>query len=210
MNEEVIEYVRGIVTSEEVIKAFLKVDRRNFLPEKVKDKAYDLKHADEPIQVTKYYTTTALSLGLRMIDLLELKKNDKVLEVGTGTGYYTAIMAEIVGSENIYTLEYDEEMYNIAKNNLKGYNVHLILQDGSIGYEEGKPYDKAIIWAASPTFPYAIYLQMAEKGVIIAPITDKRDRQGLYKIVKDKSPIIIRYFDVLFSPLKGLCGYWTN
>ena len=210
MSQEIVNYIRTFITSEELIEAFLKVDRRKFLPENLRDKAYSLEYIDEPLQITKNYTTTALSLGLKMLDLLELKKGDKVLEVGTGIGYYTALIAEIVGAENVYTLEFDEEMYNIAKNTLKEYNVHLIFGDGSVGYEEGKPYDKAIIWAASPTFPFAIYTQMKDKGIIIVPITDKKDRQGLYKIVKGPSPIITRYFDVIFSPLKGLCGYWSE
>lgn len=211
MSQEIIDYIRTFINDEEVINAFLKVDRRKFLPENLRDKAYSLSYVDEPLQITKNYNTTALSLGLKMLDLLELKKGEKVLEIGTGTGYYTALIAEIVGSENVYTLEFDEEMYNIAKNNLlKEYNVHLIFQDGSVGYEEGKPYDKAIVWAASPTFPLAIYMLMKEKGVIVVPITDKKDRQGLYKIMKDSSPVITRHFDVLFSPLRGLCGYWVD
>lgn len=211
MNQEIIDYIRTFINDEEVIKAFLKVDRRKFLPENLRDKAYSLSYVDEPLQITKNYNTTALSLGLKMLDLLELKKGEKVLEIGTGTGYYTALIAEIVGSENVYTLEFDEEMYNIAKNNLlKEYNVHLIFQDGSVGYEEGKPYDKAIVWTASPTFPLAIYMQMKEKGVIVVPITDKKDRQGLYKIMKNPFPVITRHFDVLFSPLRGLCGYWVD
>lgn len=210
MSQEILDYIRTFINNEELIKAFLKVDRRKFLPEKLRDRAYSLEYVDQPLSITKNYNTTALSLGLKMLDLLELKKGDKVLEIGTGTGYYTALIAEIVGAENVYTLEFDEEMYNIAKNNLRGYNVHLIFRDGSVGYEEGKPYDKAIIWAASPTFPFAIYTQMKEKGIIVVPITDRKDRQGLYKIVKDSSPIIIRYFDVIFAPLKGLCGYWYD
>ncbi|BAB65139.1 protein-L-isoaspartate O-methyltransferase family protein [Sulfurisphaera tokodaii] len=208
--KEIINYIRTLITSEELIRAFTKVDRRKFLPDKLKDRAYSIKHIDEPLQITKNYTTTALSLGLKMLDLLELKKEDKVLEIGTGIGYYTALIAEIVGGKNVYTVEYDEEMFNIAKQNLKEYNVNLIFGDGSIGYEEAKPYDKAIIWAASPTFPCLIYNQIKDQGIIIVPITDKKDRQGLYKIVKVKSPTMIRYFDVIFSPLRGICGYWLN
>ena len=210
MSQEIINYIRTFISNEELINVFLKVDRRKFLPTNLRDKAYSLKYIDEPLQITKNYTTTALSLGLKMLDLLELKKGEKVLEIGTGIGYYTALIAEIVGAENVYTLEFDEEMYNIAKNNLKEYSVHLIFGDGSIGYEEGKPYDRAIVWAASPTFPFAIYTQMKDKGAIIVPIADKKDIQGLYKIVKDRSPVIMRYFDVAFSPLKGLCGYWYD
>ncbi|BFH73172.1 protein-L-isoaspartate O-methyltransferase [Sulfurisphaera javensis] len=210
VDEEIIYYVKTFIMSQELINAFIKVDRRKFLPEKIRDKAYSLKHIDEPLQITKNYTTTALSLGLKMLDILDLKRDEKVLEVGTGTGYYTALIAEIVGDKNVYTLEYDEEMFNIAKTNLKEYNVNLIFGDGSIGYDKAQPYDKAIIWAASPTFPFPIYLQMKDKGVIVVPITDKKDRQGLYKIVKAQTPIIIRYFDVIFSPLRGICGYWIN
>lgn len=208
--EDILTYIKSRISNEKVIEAFRKVNRKEFLPEKLRIIAYSLEHIDEPIQITKKYTTTALTLGLKMIELLDLNQGEKVLEIGTGIGYYTALIAEIVGDNNVYSIEFDEEMFNISRKNLEKYKVKLIFGDGSLGYDEGKPYDKAIIWAASPTFPYSIFLQMKDNGVIVVPITDKKDKQGLYKIVKKgNSPIITRYFDVIFSPLRGLCGYWN-
>ncbi|MDT7876701.1 protein-L-isoaspartate O-methyltransferase [Sulfolobaceae archaeon RB850M] len=208
--EEIIRYISTFINSKELIEAFKRVDRRDFLPKEVRHLAYSLKHVDDALPITKRYNTSALSLGLKMLDLLELKPNDKVLEIGTGSGYYTALIAEIVGDENVYSLENDEEVFNLALRNLKSRRVHLIFGDGSIGYPEGAPYDKAIIWAACPTFPFAIYQQLKDGGILVAPITDKQDRQGLYKIVKGKSPFAVRLFDVIFSKLTGLCGFWYS
>ncbi|AHC50922.1 protein-L-isoaspartate O-methyltransferase [Sulfolobus acidocaldarius SUSAZ] len=209
--EAILKYLSTIVVNSDVLEAFMKLDRRKFLPAKYSDIAYSPKHIDQPIQITKNYNTTALGLGVKMVDLLELKKSDKVLEIGTGSGYYTALMAEIVGAENLYTIEFDEEAYNLAKNNLKEYHgIHLIFGDGSLGYISGSPYDKIIVWASSPTFPYVLYQQMKEKGIMVVPISDNEKRQGLYRIYKGEtgSPVITKVMDVYFTRLRGLCGFW--
>jgi len=207
---DVKEFLVQQLSSKELIDAFLKVNREDFLPDKLKKYAYHPDYIDVPLQVTEKYTTTALTLGLKMLDLLELKKGLKVLEIGTGTGYYTALIAEIVGDENVISIEKDLEMYEIAKKNLRKYNIKLIFGDGSIGYKEESPYDRAVVWAAYPTFPCSIYEQLKEGGIIITPIEERRGRQGLYKIIKSVTPNIIRLFDVIFTRIEGLCGFYGD
>ncbi|MEM0373614.1 MAG: protein-L-isoaspartate O-methyltransferase [Sulfolobaceae archaeon] len=207
---DVKEILAQQLMSRELINAFLKVNREDFLPDRLKRYAYHPDYIDLPLQITEKYTTTALTLGLKMLDLLELKSGLKVLEIGTGTGYYTALIAEVVGEENVITIEKDPEMYEIAKRNLKKYNIKLIFGDGSIGYKKEAPYDRAIIWAALPTFPCSIYDQLNNGGIIITPIEEKRGRQGLYKIIKNDIPHVIRLYDVIFTRIEGICGFYGD
>lgn len=197
--------------NKDLISALYKVDRRDFLPDKLKDYAYKLEFVDSPLKVTDSgITTTALSLGLTMLDLLELKRGDKVLEIGTGTGYYTALIAEIVGDSNVVSIEIDDEIFEFAKNRLlnRYKNMKLIKGDGSIGYKPEQPYDKAIAWAAFPTIPCMVYDQLKEGGILVVPIEDHRGKQGLYKIVKtSQGASITRLFEVIFMRARGLCGF---
>ncbi|BCU70773.1 protein-L-isoaspartate O-methyltransferase family protein [Stygiolobus caldivivus] len=206
--EEVFNYFSRLINSKELLDAFKRVDRIKFIPEPFKSLAYSKDYLDKAIPITKNYNTTALSLGIMMLDLLQLRSGDKVLEIGTGSGYYTALIAEVVGGENVYSMEYDIEAYSLARANLSGYAINLILGDGSIGYEKAKPYDKIVVWAASPTFPYALYAQLRDRGIMVVPIADSENKQGLYKIVKGNEAFIVKVSDVIFSRLRGLCGYW--
>ncbi|MGC9105546.1 MAG: protein-L-isoaspartate O-methyltransferase family protein [Thermoprotei archaeon] len=188
-------------------EAFMKVDRRDYLPEKYKNAAYDLEFADEPLWISESVTTTALNLGLFMLDSLELSPGLKVLEVGTGNGYYTSLMAEV--AEIVVTVEIDREVLEFARKNLSKYrNVIIIEGDGSVGYEPLSPYDRAVIWAASPTLPCKIFDQLKEGGVMVVPIGSER-RQTLYKVrKKDGRPEITRLGDVIFMKMRGVCGFY--
>jgi protein-L-isoaspartate(D-aspartate) O-methyltransferase len=206
--EEVISYLSTSISSKELLDALRKIDREKFLPDPYRHLAYSKDYVDKAIPITRNYNTTALSLGILMLDLLELKKGEKVLEIGTGSGYYTALIAEIVGCENVYSIEFDSEAYSLARKNLTECPVNLIFGDGSLGYEKAQPYDKIVVWAAAPTFPYVLYSQLKKRGIMVVPIADSGDKQGLYKIVKGEEPFIVRVTDVIFSKLKGLCGFW--
>jgi len=201
------EIIAGRITNPLLREAFLRVDRRDFLPEKYRKVAYDLELADQPLWVTENVTTTALNLGLSMLDVLDLREGQRVLEVGTGGGYYTALMAEIV--EHVVSVEIDREVLELAKKALANYrNVTLFEGDGSLGYEPLAPYDRAIVWAASPTLPCKVFDQLREGGVLVAPIGGET-RQTLYKIVKrGGKPEIERLGEVIFMKLRGVCGFY--
>jgi|ECHnycMinimDraft_1075156.scaffolds.fasta_scaffold00189_4 protein-L-isoaspartate(D-aspartate) O-methyltransferase len=189
--------------NKELELAAKKVDRSKFLPKSLSSLAYDIAYLDSPIQVTGKHSTTALSLGLFMLDQLELRPGNKVLEVGTGTGYYTAIMAEM-GCQ-VTTLENDDEMYDMASSNLKGTGVVPIRADGSLGYLSNAPYDRVILWAAAPSLPCAPFSQLRDGGIMVAPIK-VGERQYLYKLVMANPPARLRLIEVLFSELSGFCG----
>lgn len=195
-----------------LVKAFMKVNREDFLPDVLKKFAYDPNYIDKPFFITPNITTTALSLGIYMLDILDLQENQKVLEIGTGIGYYTALIAEIVGDTNVISIEIDDTMFEYAKNILlpRYPNIKLIKGDGSLGYEKEAPYDRAIIWASSPTLPCKIYDQLKESGILVVPIGTGKV-QGLYKITKKGyEPKIERLSDVIFMKMRGLYGFYED
>ena len=199
------QYLASRITNPLLREAFLKVDRRDFLPEGVRHLAYE--SVDEPLPIWEGATTTALSLGVFMLDSLELSPGLRVLEVGTGSGYYTALLAEVVGE--VVSVEISEGLYRVAKERLSRYqNVRLVLGDGSLGYEEGKPYDRVIVWAASPTLPCKPFEQLKEGGVMVVPIGGDR-RQRLYKVRKvDGRPVMTELGEVVFVKMRGVYGFY--
>ncbi|MEM0131119.1 MAG: protein-L-isoaspartate O-methyltransferase [Saccharolobus sp.] len=193
-------------------KAFTKVNREDFLPDVLKKFAYDAHYVNDAFYITPNITTTALKLGIYMLDILDLKENQKVLEIGTGIGYYTALIAEIVEDKNVVTLEIDDVMYEYAKRVLlpRYPNLVLVKADGSLGYEKEAPYDRVIIWASSPTLPCKIYDQLKESGILVLPIGGGKI-QGLYKVVKKGyNPEITRLGDVVFMKMRGLFGFYEE
>ncbi|MEM3269811.1 MAG: protein-L-isoaspartate O-methyltransferase [Saccharolobus sp.] len=193
-------------------KAFTKVNREDFLPDALKKFAYDAHYVNDAFYITPNITTTALKLGIYMLDILDLKENQKVLEIGTGIGYYTALIAEIVEDKNVVTVEIDDAMYEYAKRVLlpRYPNLVLVKADGSLGYEKEAPYDRVIIWASSPTLPCKIYDQLKESGILVLPIGGGKI-QGLYKVVKKGyNPEITRLGDVVFMKMRGLFGFYEE
>ncbi|MEM4047351.1 MAG: rRNA adenine N-6-methyltransferase family protein, partial [Metallosphaera sp.] len=136
--------ILSALSSEDLKHAYLKVNREEFIPEKYVSLAYDPDYIDKPIPINDKVNTTALSLGLKMLDYLYLKDGDKVLEVGTGCGYYTAIIAEVVGYENVTTIEVDPWMANYAQNRLQKYRINVEVGDGTLGMSQKAPFNKAI------------------------------------------------------------------
>ncbi|WP_338604194.1 protein-L-isoaspartate O-methyltransferase [Sulfolobus tengchongensis] len=200
------------IKNPKLVSAFMKVNREDFLPQLLKKYAYDPNYIDKPFFVTPNITTTALSLGIYMLDVLDLQENQKVLEIGTGIGYYTALIAEIVGDSNVVSVEIDDTMFEYAKSLLlsRYTKIKLIKGDGSLGYEKESPYDRAIIWAASPTIPCKIYDQLKENGIMVVPIGNEKV-QGLYKITKNEyEPKIERLGDVIFMKMRGLFGFYED
>ena len=203
MKEEIAKKIKN----RELLEAFNKVDRSLFLPENLKDYAYT--HVDEALPILPGINTTALSLGIYMLDELDLHKGQKVLEIGTGIGYYTALIAEIV--DKVVSIEINEKMYNYSSKLLSSYsNVKLVLGDGTLGYEEEKPYDRVIVWASSPTLLCKPYEQLREGGIMILPIGVSRV-QKLYKVVKKgNKPVFENLGEVLFGRIGGLYGFYDD
>jgi len=195
------------IKNPELAEAFKKVDRAKFLPENLRSYAYT--HVDEALPILPGINTTALSLGIYMLDELDLHKGQKVLEIGTGIGYYTVLIAEIV--DKVVSIEINDEMYKYSSRLLSEYqNVKLVLGDGTLGHEEEKPFDRVIVWASAPTLLCKPYEQLREGGIMILPIGVGRV-QKLFKVVKKGyTPAFENLGEVLFSRIRGLFGFYDD
>lgn len=160
---------RGI-KDQKVIDAMLKVPRHLFVDEALRDQAY----GDFPLPIGEGQTISQPYIVALMTEALELKGNERVLEVGTGSGYQTAILAEI--ALWVYTIEKYLVLLERAKKTLKklGYkNISFKLGDGSLGWKETAPFDAIIVTAASPQIPDPLIEQLSEGGRIVIPIGDE-------------------------------------
>lgn len=197
----------GYVKSESVKNAFLKVDRSNFIPENIKEEAYK----DTPLSIGWGQTISAPSMIALMLEVSELNLGIKTLEIGAGSGYNAALIAEICGEENVVTIERIPEVFQFGMENLKrvGYNVKTVLGDGTKGYEEDAPYDRIIATAAAPEIPQSWKDQLKEDGMIIAPVGKERYYQELVVLKKkrDGSFDTNKYGGCIFVPLVGEDGW---
>lgn len=197
----------GYIKSDAVKKAFLKVDRSNFIPEFLENDAY----RDSPLPIGFGQTISAPSMIAIMLEVSDLHNGIKVLEIGTGSGYNAALIAEICGDENVVTVERISEVFNFGLNNLKkaGYKVKVVLGDGTKGYEEKAPYDRIIVTAAAPNILDSWKNQIRGEGMIIAPVGPERYYQELLvsKRKIDGSFETKKYGGCVFVPLIGEHGW---
>ncbi|MFX1498432.1 MAG: protein-L-isoaspartate(D-aspartate) O-methyltransferase [Promethearchaeota archaeon] len=180
---------RKILKDPVVIQAMLKVPRHEFLPKEVMSSAY----IDSPLSIGSGQTISAPHMNAMMCEYLELKEGDKVLEIGTGSGYHAALCAEIVApkdSENpgyVYTVERIKDLADKAQVILNkcGYKnrVTVICGDGTLGYPQEAPYDKILVTAASPKkIPPSYKHQLRDGGILCIPAGSREWGQSLYII----------------------------
>jgi protein-L-isoaspartate(D-aspartate) O-methyltransferase len=185
----------------EDLKQFFNALDRSYFMEINKEYA----HLDSAIAIGYEQTISQPSLVLMMTEYLELDKSHRVLEIGTGTGYQTAFLAEF--SAMVYTIERIEPLYVKAKERLLalGYhNITYILGDGSIGYEAKAPYDRIIVTAAANKVPHELIDQLGPNGKLIIPVGDQW-LQDLLLVSKDSQQHIKMQTitQVRFVPLVG-------
>jgi len=149
-----------------------------------------------------------------MNEALELRVGNKVLEVGAGSGYHAATIAEQVGSQGrVYTIEQVPELVKAARSNLgkAGYSERVILVqgDGSLGYPDRAPYDRIVVSAAAPKIPQPLVRQLVPGGVLVIPVGGRLFPQELLKVRKDDKGRIERTSlgGVAFVPLIGKEGF---
>ena len=165
------------------------------------------KHAyiDEPLPILAGQTISQPTTVAIMTQALEPKKGQKILEIGTGSGYQAGLLSKIVGTKGkVYTVERIPELHKFAKKHLKDFrNVKVILADGSIGYKKKALYDRIIVTAASPSVPKPLFEQLKERGIMILPT-----RQRLVKVKKVKGNKIEEDLgSFVFVPLIGEFGF---
>ena len=175
MVKEQIEF-RGI-NDPEVLRAMKKVERHKFVPPNYQIFAYQ----DRPLPLGHGQTISQPYIVALMTTLLKLEKTDKVLEIGTGSGYQAAILAEICDS--VYTIEIIEELGNQAEDRLAklGYdNVKVKIGDGFKGWRKHSPYDAIIATCAPSNVPPPLKQQLAEKGRLVIPVGDRSQELKLF------------------------------
>lgn len=185
-----------------------KVPRELFVPKEFYNQVY----SDTPLPIPGGQTISAPHMHVIVLSELKLKKGERVLEVGSGSGILLAYIYEFVGKKGkVIGIEFNKETYDFGKGNLKraGYDDVLVLNaDGSMGYPKFAPYDKIVISAAAPGIPKPLIEQLKTNGIMLAVIGSSH-YQTLIKIRKTKSGKLIKrkLLDVVFVPLKGEYGW---
>jgi protein-L-isoaspartate(D-aspartate) O-methyltransferase len=207
MNKE--QLLRGLSdsVSETVISAMSRVKRELFVPESLKSRAYD----DTPLPIGLGQTISAPHMVAIMCHLLDLEPGMTVLEVGGGSGYHAAVMADLVGPQgHVYTVERMADLAELARENLARAgieNVTVIQADGSLGLPEHAPYDRISVAATAPSVPEPLKEQLRVGGKMVLPVG--RDYQELYLVKKESEDrfSVSRKMGVVFVPLIGAEGF---
>jgi protein-L-isoaspartate(D-aspartate) O-methyltransferase len=189
------------VTDDEVLAALERVPRHEFVPKQYQSQAY----ADHPLPIGHGQTISQPYIVALMTELLQLKNTDRVLEIGTGSGYQAAILSEIVAE--VYTVEIIEPLAFDARERLArlGFaNVHTLHADGYHGWEEHGPYDAIIVTAAPDHIPQPLVRQLKDGAKLVIPVGPPGGYQTLWEITKIGDEVKKRNVTgVLFVPLTG-------
>ena len=157
-----------------VREAMAAVPRHEFVPKSYRPYAYE----DRPLPIGEGATISAPGLVAEMVDHLALDPGDRVLEIGTGSGYHAAVVAEVVGPEHVYSVEYDPNLADEARARLDdlGYEISIRVGDGREGWPEHAPYDAIYLTCAVRDLPSALVEQLRSGGLLLAPlgIADQR------------------------------------
>ncbi|MEK7401969.1 MAG: protein-L-isoaspartate(D-aspartate) O-methyltransferase [Gemmatimonadota bacterium] len=190
-----------------VLRAFEMTPRHAFVPTGLRHKAYE----DAPLPIGSGQTISQPSIHAKYLELLRLTGREKVLEIGTGSGYQTVLLAHLVAQ--VFSIERIPALVQQAKLNIQAAgvtNVSLLLGDGTVGWREYAPYDAILVSAASPSVPEPLKEQLAEGGRLLVPIGGK-DEQELVMIThkgtefKRENILAVR-----FVPLLGTHGWREN
>ena len=195
------------IADEKLIEAFLKVPRESFVPEELKEEAY----TDTPLPIQYGKTISQPTTIIIMTSALGVREGQKILEIGTGSGYQAAILARMVGEKGrVVTLEVVPELVSLARENLRKAgvtNVGVIEDDGSQGYEKESPFDRIIVTAACPAIPEPLLRQLKPNGVLVAPVGGLRI-QEMVKVEKTEGGLEREALgEFMFLPLVGKHGF---
>lgn len=209
-NQELVQYLKrtGALKSKRLEKALLKTPRRLFVPESLQKSAY----RDYPLHIGHGQTISQPSTVVMMTQLLQPKAGQKILEIGSGSGWQSALLSRMVGNKGkIFTIEILSELAGFARRNiakLKIKNVKVVEGNGSVGLEEEALFNGIIITAAAASIPDTLKKQLKVGGRIVAPVGGrytqkmtvlKRTRKGFEQ---EEMP---SYF--AFVPLRGKHGF---
>lgn len=184
--ELLIESLRKKDFSESIISAFEKVKRENFVPEHLKSYAYE----DIALPIESGSTISQPSTIAFMLSLLDLHYGQKVLEIGSGSGYVTSLISEIIKSGKVYGLEINKRLAIKSKELLlKDSNIEIFNKSGSLGFSSLAPFDRIIVSASFSDLriPLSLSEQLSQNGLLIAPI-----KSSIFKIIKNSDGKLIK------------------
>ena len=201
--QQLADEIRALgISNEEILRIMATVPRHKFVPEKFLDQAYE----DHPLPIGYGQTISQPYIVAWMTDLLELQPGEKVLEIGTGSGYQAAVLAELEGVE-VYTIEIVPELAEKSAALLQelGYtHVHTRQGDGYYGWEEFAPFDAILVTAAPDHLPAPLVEQLSEDGRLVIPIGPQGWVQTLWKFAQEDGELkAFNLGGVQFVPFTG-------
>ena len=193
------------VADERVLAAMERVPRDLFVPEELRDRAY----ADAALPIGSGQTISQPYMVARICEALSLNGSERVLDVGTGSGYQAAVLAELAGE--VHTIERLPELADTARRRLEeagyGGRVHVHVGDGTLGLPEHAPFGAIAVAAAAPELPPSLYDQLEPRGRLVVPV-GKRHGQQLQLVVRSpEGPAVVRSVSCRFVPLVGEEGF---
>lgn len=187
-----------------VLAAMSTVPRHLFVPYARRGGAYD----DRALEIGRGQTISQPFMVATMTEALAARPDERVLEIGTGSGYQTAVLAELCGE--VYTVERDRELASEARQLLEelGYgNIQFEVGDGSLGWPANAPYDGILVTAGAPAVPHELQVQLREGGRLVIPI-GSRAEQELYRVVRQGDQFAMEWItSCRFVPLVGEEGW---
>jgi protein-L-isoaspartate(D-aspartate) O-methyltransferase len=199
------EQLRGRdIRNERVLEAMERVPRELFIPEDLREHAYD----DAALPISAGQTISQPYMVARIAEELGLDGDEAVLDVGTGSGYQAAVLAEL--ADHVDTIERIPELAEQARRNLEvaGYEqVDVHQGDGSRGYPQHAPYDAIAVAAAAPGFPQALYDQLTAGGRLVVPVGGRRGQRLEVIVRSPEGPAVLKSVPCRFVPLVGEEGF---
>ena len=199
---------RGYVSNREVAAALRKVPREEFVPSALRDEAY----IDTPLPIGSGQTISAPHMVAMMAEALDLRPGQKVLEVGGGSGYHAAVVAELVSPEgHVFTMERLEELAELARNNIArtGYasSVTVVLSDGSVGLPGEAPFDRIFVACGAPAVPEPLKAQLKDGGLMLVPVGGRMYQELVRVERRGGRYTTVNLGGCVFVPLIGEHGY---
>jgi protein-L-isoaspartate(D-aspartate) O-methyltransferase len=196
------------IYDERVLEAMTRVPRELFVPEALRERAYD----DSALPIGTDHTLSQPAMVAYICALLDLQGDERVLDVGTGSGYQAAVLAELAAE--VHTIERRPELAEQARANLDvaGYGERVVVHvgDGTLGDPEHAPFDAIAVAAAAPEPPQALYDQLEPNGRLVVPVGSLRDQDLVLVIRTPEGPEIARSVPCRFVPLVGAQGFRSS
>jgi protein-L-isoaspartate(D-aspartate) O-methyltransferase len=208
--ERMIDRLRGHygIRDQKVLEAMLVVPRHFFVTEALRGRAYD----DNALPINFNQTISQPFIVARMSELLEVDKKSRVLEIGAGSGYQTAILSHL--ASQVYAIERIGELAREAQARIRDlgiYNATVKAFDGTLGWNAHAPYDAILVAAGGPKIPDPLIAQLGVGGRLVIPIGETRESQKLVRVIKtETSHKVEEYGPCQFVPLIGQHGWEKN